>query len=99
MTARINNNSSCPCNCLINTAFSSVYVNYDKWCSYNFGSIYYNNHNTISIKDWPREPLTLNQKATSLLEDTVRSAAFWYKSQMIARITVGQSEDGDEDLE
>lgn len=91
--------SSCPCNCLVNTAYSSVYVNYDQWCTYNFGSIYYNNHNAISIKDWPREPLTLNPKAMSLLEDTVRSAAFWYKSQMVARITVIQGEESDEEAE
>lgn len=99
MMAGTSNETSCPCNCLINTAFSAVYVNYDKWCTYNFGSIYYNNHNTISIKDWPREPLTLNPKALSLLEDVVRSTSFWYKSQMVARITVTQSEDGEEDSE
>lgn len=88
----------CPCHCLINTALSAVYVNYDMFCTYSFGSVYYNSHNAISIKDWPREPLMLNPKALSLLQDVVASSSSWYKMQMISKIIVVKHE-ADEDSE
>ena len=88
----------CPCNCLINTALSAVYVNYDRFCTYTFGSVYYNSHNAISVKDWPREPLMLNPKALSFLQDVVASSSSWYKSQMIGKIIVVNHEsDGESD--
>ena len=38
----------CPCHCLINTALSAVYVNYDMFCTYSFGSVYYNQHQGLA---------------------------------------------------
>lgn len=80
----------CPCNCLINTAFSDVQLTYGNYSAYQFGSVYFTSHNTMTIKRWATTPLFLNPKAVHILQDIMVSSSFWYKTQMVDKIRLIQ---------